>query len=441
VALALEHRYTPRGSAKDIFNARDPEVLLVGAAGTGKSRACLEKVHLMCLLNPNMRALIVRKTQVSLASTALDTYRKFVATEALAVGQVHFHGGGPQDPPQYRYSNGATITIGGMDRSTRIMSSEYDMVYVQEATELFEEDWEALTTRLRNWKVSFQQILADCNPDRPTHWLKVRADVGKVKMFTSLHEDNPILFDENGKITERGASYMAKLDALSGVRKLRLRDGKWAAAEGLIYGTWTDKAHLLDRFPIPKDWPRYWSVDFGFTNPFVCQMWAMDPDGRLYLYREVYHTQRTVDVHAKNILALVQDEDGAWTEPKPSAIICDHDAESRAVFAREVKMSTIPANKKVTEGIQAVQMRMNPRQPGGPRLFILRDSVVGRDQELLDAKKPTCTAEEVVGYVWEKQDGETKKETPLKVNDHGMDAKRYMVTFVDLGSKPRLRMM
>lgn len=439
--VALEHRYAPRGSARDVFKARDPEVLVVGAAGTGKSRACLEKVHLVCTLNPNIRALIIRKTQVSLASTALDTFRKFVITESVLAGEVIFHGGGPQDPPQYRYANGSTVTIGGMDRATRIMSSEYDLIYVQEATELTEDDWEALTTRLRNWRLSFQQILADCNPDRPTHWLKVRCDIGKVKAITSLHEDNPVLFDGTGQITPNGAAYMAKLNALTGVRKLRLRDGKWAAAEGLIYDRWQDHVHLLNRFEIPQDWPRFWSVDFGYTNPFVCQNWAQDPDGRLFLYREFYHTQRTVDVHAAKIKATLTDEHGRWTEPKPRAIVCDHDAESRAVFGREMGIATIPANKKVTEGIQAVQMRLAPAGDGMPRLFILRDSVVERDPALVDAKKPTCSAEEVVGYVWERTTGETAKEVPLKVNDHGMDAMRYQVADRDLGSRPRFRSM
>ena len=32
-------------------------------------------------------------------------------------------------------------------------------------------------------------------------------------------------------------------------------------------------------------------VDFGYTNPFTCQWWAMDHDGRLYLYREIFHQE------------------------------------------------------------------------------------------------------------------------------------------------------
>jgi phage terminase large subunit len=38
--------YQPRGAARALLLSRAPEVLAAGPAGTGKSRACLEKVHL-----------------------------------------------------------------------------------------------------------------------------------------------------------------------------------------------------------------------------------------------------------------------------------------------------------------------------------------------------------------------------------------------------------
>jgi hypothetical protein len=71
-------------------------------------------------------------------------------------------------------------------------------------------------------------------------------------------------------------------------------------AEGVVYDGW-DRVHLIDRFDIPPDWRRIRSIDFGYTNPFVCQWWAIDGDGRMYLYREIYHTKRTVKVHAEQI--------------------------------------------------------------------------------------------------------------------------------------------
>lgn len=40
--------YEPVGSARELLYSRDPEVCLVGPAGTGKTRANLEKLNLVC---------------------------------------------------------------------------------------------------------------------------------------------------------------------------------------------------------------------------------------------------------------------------------------------------------------------------------------------------------------------------------------------------------
>jgi PBSX family phage terminase large subunit len=440
----IDHKFAPRGACAELFACRDPEVLVAGPAGTGKSRACLEKLHIMMLLNPGARGLIARKAATTLSSTALVTWRKFVAKEAIASGDMHYYGGSAQEPASYQYKNGSVIAIGGLDKASKIMSSEYDVVYVQEATELTEDDWESITTRLRNWQISFQQLIADCNPQNPEHWLKVRCDRGTTTMLESVHEDNPLLFSIDGVITTNGKQYIAKLDALTGVRHKRLRLGKWVAAEGVIYEGWSNE-HLLnredirhnagdhvDRNGIPMAWPRYWAVDFGFTNPFVCQFWAEDPDGRLYLYREIYHTKRTVEDHARQMMSLVTNARGSWIEPRPRAIVCDHDAEGRATLENKIGMSTEAAHKSVLEGIDAVQGRMKIAGDDRPRVFVLRDALVERDEDLAERGKPVCTAQEIPGYVW--ADKKTKEE-PEKQDDHGCDAMRYVIAQRDFGTR------
>lgn len=426
----LTHSFRPRGSAKDLFSYRGDEIVLNGPAGTGKSRACLEKLHLAMLVNPNARGLIVRKTRESCTSTALETYRQHVAPESILAGDVEWYGGSAQESPQYRYTNGSVIRIGGMDKSTKIMSTEYDMIYVQEATELTEHDWQALTTRLRNGRMSFQQLIADCNPSFPTHWLKLRADAGTTRMLESRHEDNPVYFTEDGKLTPMGKAYLAKLDALTGVDYYRLRKGLWVAAEGVIFDEFDAKRHVVERFEIPSDWRRFWTMDFGFTHPMVIQRWAEDPDGRLYMYGEYYRTRETVDVIAKEHVEILKNE------PKPEAIIADHDAEGRAVFAREIGLPTVPAKKVVLDGIQAVQRRFRNRDDGKPGIFFFRDAVMRRDQRQADEKKPTSTLEEIPGYIWRDH---AKKEEPVKENDDGCDAMRYLVAHRDLQGEYRVR--
>jgi PBSX family phage terminase large subunit len=399
-------RYEPFGAALDLFHAQDEEVILSGPAGTGKSRACLEKLYRLAWKYPGMRGLILRKTRESLTQSALFTFEEKVVGKSDPILQ------GPQRNMRqsYRFPNGSEIVIGGLDKPQKVMSTEFDVAYIQEAIEVTETDWEMVTTRLRNAIVPYQQLIADTNPDAPSHWLKKRADRGAVRLIESRHEDNPTCTGE----------YLAKLDALTGVRKERLRFGRWVAAEGTVYESWDAAVHRVDPFPIPATWPRYWTVDFGYNHAFVWQAWARDDDGRLFRYREIFHTGRLVEDHAKDILAATV------KDPRPSAILCDHDAEDRATLERHLGMRTLPAYKAVSPGIQAVEGRLRDH-----RLFYLRDSLVRRDPALVEKKKPTCTEEEFDSYIWNLAGGRRKGEEPVKENDDGMDASRYCVAHVD----------
>lgn len=431
---ANRHVYQPVGSAAELFRSRDPEVLLSGSAGTGKSRACLEKVHMMCMLNPGMRALLLRKTATSLTNTGIVTYKEYVAKEAIESGEVKWYGGSSQEAAGYKYGNGSVINVGGLDKATRIMSSEYDVVFVQEATELTEDDWEMITTRLRNGKVTFQQLMADANPSTPHHWLKKRCDRGATKLIYCRHEDNPRLYND-GIWTPEGLDYVSKLEALTGVRYRRLRQGQWAAADGLVYDEFDPATHLVEyaeAWRPPAKWPRYWAIDFGYTNPFTWQAWAEDPDGRLVMYREVYQTQRTVEEHCDAIISAVGAE---MKECPPVAIICDHDAEGRATLERKLGVHTTAAKKDVLEGINAVKMRLKLAGDGHPRLYIRRDALVRRDPLLVESSKALCLQDEILEYIWDKPG---IKDQPRKESDHAMDAMRYMVAHRDLKQMPRM---
>jgi phage terminase large subunit len=195
----------------------------------------------------------------------------------------------------------------------------------------------------------------------------------------------------------------------------------------MVYeGCWDRAVHVIPRFEIPKDWPRYWSIDFGFTNPFAWAAYAEDPDGRLYLYKEIYYTKKTVAEHAKRILEVTKDE------PKPKVIVCDHDAEDRATFSRETGLQTKPAWKAVSAGIQAVTERLKIAGDGKPRFFYLENSVADIDPELLQRHEPTCGDAEVEVYAWKRDaTGLINKEEPEKRYDHGMDRDRYLITHVD----------
>lgn len=411
---------------------RGPEVVISGPAGTGKSRAALTKVHLALLLKPGARALMVRKTAKSLSASTVITYREKVAKEALESGAVTFYGGSSQEPASFRYDNGSVLVLGGMDNSDKVLSTEYDLILADECNQLTETDWNTLLSRLRNGALSYQQLIGCCNPDKPAHWILTRAK-GRLVHLYSRHQDNPAYFNEDGTRTSAGDAYMGLLDGLTGITRARLLEGRWAAAEGVIHEAFDPAVHVIDRFEIPDTWTRWWTVDFGFIHPFVCQWWAEDGDGRLYLYRELIHTKRLVEEHAEQILAQVQ-KGGVWTEPKPRMILCDHDAEDRATLEKHLKLKTKPAKKTVSDGLQAVGSRWKIQRDGKPRIYILKNSLIEEDKELAQAGKPTRLEDEIPGYIW--ADHKTK-EQPVKEDDDSCDAMRYMVAQRDLGGRAR----
>ena len=416
--------YVPHGAAREMWKCRADEVLIPGPAGTGKTRGVLEKVLVAMSNYPGARALLVRKTRASMTESVLVIWETEVAVgpDGRKLPWV----GDLQRGTRRAYSlpNGSEVVIAGMDNSDRIMSSQYDIACAFESTELTENDLETITTRLRNGVMPYQQLVCDCNPTHPGHFLKRRADAGRMAYFPSSHKDNPRMWDGTDW-TVYGKAYLKKLENLTGHRRERLLLGRWAAAEGLVYPEWDETVHIIDAMPAGWEaWPRYRSIDFGFTNPFVCGWWATDPDGRLYLYREIYRTQRTVADHAQDIIRLSGAE-------KYSATVADHDAEDRATLAA-AGIVTIPAKKSVTVGIQAVTERLRIAGDGKPRLYVLRSALAETDPMLLEAKRPTCLMQEMDCYVWAKgSDGKPNKEEPVKEHDHHLDALRYMVQHLD----------
>jgi phage terminase large subunit len=429
-------RYAPRGGALQALQCRDRGVLLDGPANTGKSYAGLWKMHLAAIKYPGMHGLLLRKTMVSLKASTLVTYRERILG---ANAPVKFWSAKGDEAAHYAYPNGSKLFIGGMDNAAKIMSTEYDLAFWDEATDGEESEWEALLTRLRYGVMPYQQLLGACNPQGPTHWLNQRAIAGRVTRLLSRHEDNPAVTLE----------YLAMLASLTGVRRARLYLGAWAAADGMVYeDAWDASRNLIERASIskrptdlygdcgiPQDWPRYLAVDFGYTHPFVCQWWAEDPDGRLWLYREIYQTHTLVEDHAATIRKYSRWGATPNGDPLPRAIICDHDAEGRATLERHLGMRTTAADKRVLEGIQAVAARLRAQGDGRARLHLLRDSLIQRDPLLVDAKHPTCTAEEPESYVWELRGpgfAGKRGEAPVKEYDHGMDAMRYLTAYKDM---------
>jgi hypothetical protein len=104
-------------------------------------------------------------------------------------------------------------------------------------------------------------------------------------------------------------------------------------------------------------------------------------------------------------------------------------------------VKTVKAWKNILPGIENVEVRLRKAGDDKPRLFLMRNALVARDQAMFDAGLPTCTREEFDGYVWTPGvDGKTKKEEPIDRDNHGLDACRYACAWVDDLAKRRFKL-
>lgn len=389
-------------------------MLLAGGAGSGKSVFALHKLNALCLRYPGSLALLLRKSRQSLRNSSVAMLESIVGGQVVHV------------PSKFRfeYPNGSRIVYGGMhDEKQReairsiagTQSSGADFALLEEAASFTESDFEEVVGRMRGKAAPWTQIVLCTNPDSETHWINQRfvrpflSGERQASCYFPKPEDNPTL----------PPAYIEALRGLTGVRRARLYEGRWVRAEGTVYEAWDPDLHIVDPFPIPKDWRRIRSIDLGYVNPRVCLWIALDGDDGMFVYREIYKTRQRASEFAKEIRRRSSGE-------TYEATVCDHDAEERAELEAG-GVDTVAAVKDVSRGIQAVSDRI-----AANRIHFLRDCLVEPDEELRASFKPWSTAQEFDSYVWAKNsDGSVTKEAPTKSNDHGLDALRYAVMYLD----------
>lgn len=420
--VKTSREFTAYGATAELFKLKDPQLIISGPAETGKTIACLHLLDSLAWKYPGMQGAIIRKTYRSMPGSVLQTYEKKVLTSDDGVTKR-----GGEKPEWFDYPNGSRLWIGGMDNPAKVLSSERDVIYVNQAEELTLDEWETLTTRAtgRAGNMPYAQVLGDCNPGAFSHWIKSCANEGKIKLLESRHEDNPTLFDQQTKqITPQGERSLEALDRLTGVRYLRLRKGLWAAAEGSVYDTFDRARHIVDK--LEGQIIRWVSgVDWGFTNPGVIQIWGVDGDKRMAREREIYRTKKTIDWWIEQAKKVDSDYSGI-------VFVCDPSEPGYIKQFRNAGLTVVEAFNDISLGIDNIQQRLVIQKDGRPRLVFIRGGLVERDEDLARVHKPTCAEEEIEAYVWPKgADGKPMKEVPVDDANHAMDAMRYAAAYVD----------
>jgi terminase large subunit-like protein len=463
-AVEAGREFKPNSLAQAQFLvSRAPELLLTSAYGKGKSRVLCEKAHWMARAFPGSQLVLARKKRAHMGNTTLRTLLEEVIHPSERGGWRPAADGGST----LFLPNGSAILVVGLDNPGRARSGSFNAAFVDQAEELDEEEWEAISGRLRLRVGPYRQLAATCNPSHPGHFLFRRFKPARGSHVQRTQYDEPLV---NGTTLRAGQirrelvvsgprdnyqnlpeDYIIRLSQMRGRYAERYVTGLWTSYEGLIYELYNDALHHVERpvewadwygYP-PPDWKRARSIDFGYVNPFVLQWWARRPDDRAwFLYREIYRTRRLVSQHGQHARVLEQLElealNRTLTARKLATLkrvsfrwcYADHDAEDRATLEKApISILTRPANKDVTAGIQTV-CEMLTAAPL-PHVYLVRGARVEEaDGELERQGFPTCTAEEFGYYRYaappDSSTPRAPREEPAKVHDHGMDAMRYL---------------
>lgn len=175
------------------------EILLWGTVGSGKSLPAAHVAVRHCLENGNARVLLGRKALPDLKATIFTKILEHLECEELIEGKDYWVN---YTSARINFRNGSEmIGKSWADRKYKKLGSfEFSAAIIEEITENDDQDQEAYDYikmrcgRLPHIKESF--ILAVCNPDSPSHWVRKRFfdnDSPLIHTFESHLRDNKFL--------------------------------------------------------------------------------------------------------------------------------------------------------------------------------------------------------------------------------------------------------
>ncbi len=190
-----------------LFFDRHRYLVLMGGGGSGKSIFAGNKIIERCSNEAGHRWLVCRKVAKTLRESCFNQL----------VGQLN-----DQMPERVDkinrgdmriiFRNGSEIIFAGLDDVEKLKSI-YDItgIWIEEASEITEADFNQLDIRLRGKTICYQQIIITFNPISILHWLKRRffdcenlpaKDRAKIRTHRSTYKDNRFLPQENIDVLE-----------------------------------------------------------------------------------------------------------------------------------------------------------------------------------------------------------------------------------------------
>ena len=221
--------------------------------------------------------------------------------------------------PQF---GGGVLALRNLDDPSKYASSEFAAAAIDELTKNKREVFDQLRSIIRWPGISHNPIMAGTNPGDIGHeWVKKLwldrqfgpddPDPNQVFFVKSLPTDNPYNTQE----------YIEELKRLPEKLRKAYLEGNWDVFAGQFFTEWDKEQHTCQPFIIPDSWKRYRAYDYGHENPACCLWFAVDYDGRVYVYRELYYFKghkKDIDLQVKDILRLSEGENYEFSVADPS---------------------------------------------------------------------------------------------------------------------------
>lgn len=370
--------WTPHaGPQTEALSRGEFEILYGGARGGGKTDAGLAwAIHPSHLLNPKYRFLVLRKNHKDLSDWIDRAREKYTPMGAEIVGA----------PAEIRFPNGAIGRTGHLNDKNayeQYIGHEYHKILIEELTLIPSEEayLKVISSARSTVRGLSPQVFATTNPGNAGHiWVKRRfvangpfnpfldPDTGRHRIYIPARvSDNPTIMRED-------PGYLAMLNGLPDKLRRAWRDGDWEVFEGQFFDTWNPDLHTYDPFNIPKGWPRFRAMDWGYSDSFCCLWFAVGPQNKIYVYREFYKNRLTDSEYAEAIASLSKCHDGAdeqiqYTVGDPNSFWVKNPqtgVERWETYAIN-GINIIKADNQRVNGWGRVREYLQPRDIGGAR--------------------------------------------------------------------------
>ena len=286
---------------------------LGGARGPGKSHSIFAQIALDdCQRVPGLKGLFLRQT----GKAAKESFEDLINAVLSGVVDYNYN----KSSNILEFPNGSKIILGGFETEGDIdkyVGIQYDFIAIEELTQLTKDKIDKLRGSLRTTKENWRpRLYASFNPGGIGHqFVKDLFVVPFQKGFENRTRFVPATWKDNPYLNKEYIDYLFELKGDLGKA---WREGEWDLFEGQFFSEWSTEKHTCHAFLIPSSWKKFRGYDHGRTAPACCKWYALDQDGRVWIYRELYAVGKNIDQLAQEINRLSEGENYQYSVADPS---------------------------------------------------------------------------------------------------------------------------